>query len=122
MKVLIVDDAPVIREILRQLLIELKDIDIVGEAETVSEAVEAASAYSPDLILLDFQLKDGNALQVLKEIKSQNVSTSVLIFTNYTENRYREACYANGADGFYDKNKDIFLLSEAITDLKKRMK
>lgn len=114
LKIALIDDSPYIRETIKALLAEEPEYDIAVEAEGIADTLLILSKTPVDLILLDFQLKDGNALQLLKLFQSADITTPVFIFTNYAEERYRIACEELGALGFFDKNKDLFILWDAI--------
>lgn len=114
LRIFLVDDSPYIRETIKALLSENGDYIVSGEAGGVKESLELIPKSQSDLILLDFQLKDGNALQVLKALRDSAIMTPVYIFTNYADDRYRNACIELGARGFFDKNKDLFLLWDEI--------
>lgn len=84
MRVLIVDDEARARKVLRQtILLYAPHLDIIGEADNVSSAVEAIQKYQPDLVLLDIQLGDGNGFDVLSKTKSY--SFKVIFVTAYSE-------------------------------------
>lgn len=119
LNIFLVDDSPYIRETIKALLSENGDYIVSGEAGGVQESLELIPKSQSDLILLDFQLKDGNALQLIRELRRKNITTPILIFTNYAEDRYREACLNSGADGFFDKNSDLFLLWDEIERYRK---
>ena len=114
MKLLIVDDSVIVREILRDSLGEVEGIEIVGEASNASEAVEMIRRLRPDVVVLDFKMPDGNALSVLKEIRSENLSPLVLMFTNYPHLQYRDACLDAGAHYFFDKSIDFDKVIEVL--------
>ena len=91
-KLLIVDDSVVVREVLKDSLSEVQGIEIAGEAASASEAIEMIRRLRPDVVVLDFKMPGGNALSVLKEIRSEHFSPLVLMFTNYPQLQYRDAC------------------------------
>lgn len=66
MKTVIVDDRNSIREFITQLLSNMDDIEVVGEAENVENAISVINTKKPDLILLDIQLPDGNGFEILE--------------------------------------------------------
>ena len=66
MKTVIVDDRNSIREFITQLLSNMDDIEVVGEAENVEHAISVINTKKPDLILLDIQLPDGNGFEILE--------------------------------------------------------
>ena len=114
MKLLIVDDSVIVREILRDSLSEVEGIEIAGEASNASEAVEMIRRLRPDVVVLDFKMPDGNGLSVLKEIRNENLSPLVLMFTNYPHLQYRDACLDAGAHYFFDKSIDFDKVIEVL--------
>ena len=114
MKLLIVDDSVIVREILKDSLSEVEGIEIAGEASNASEAVEMIRRLRPDVVLLDFKMPDGNGLSVLKEIRSEKLSPLVLMFTNYPHLQYRDACLDAGAHYFFDKSIDFDKVIEVL--------
>jgi len=113
-KLLIVDDSVVVREILKDSLSEVKGIEIAGEAANASEAIEMIRRLKPDVVVLDFKMPGGNGLSVLKEIRNEQLSPLVLMFTNYPHLQYREACLNAGAHYFFDKSNDFDKVIELL--------
>lgn len=84
MRVLIVDDEARARKVLRQtILLYTPHLDIVGEAHSVSSAVDAIQKYQPDLVLLDIQLGDGSGFDILSKTKSY--SFKIIFITAYSK-------------------------------------
>jgi DNA-binding NarL/FixJ family response regulator len=107
MNVFIVDDSSVVRDRLREMLSEIKEVEIYGEAENVEEALEMLKNTSPDLIILDIRLKEGNGFDLLKVIKQSHPDLKVIMLTNYPYPQYRERALEMGADHFFDKSVDF---------------
>ena len=76
-RTLIVDDEPLARERLRQLLAEQPEIELVGESAVGREAVDAIQKQSPDLIFLDIQMPELNGFEVLEAISAEPMPKSV---------------------------------------------
>src|SRR3989442_1422627 len=77
-RVLIVDDHPMVREGLRSML-SVPEIAVVGDAATADEALQRAAEFRPDVVMLDVQLAADDGLTVLKRLKAARPQTSVLI-------------------------------------------
>jgi len=119
-KLLIVDDSVVVREVLKDSLSEVHGIEIAGEAASASEAIEMIRRLRPDVVVLDFKMPGGNALSVLKEIRSEHFSPLVLMFTNYPQLQYRDACLDAGAHYFFDKSNDFDKVIEVLEQTRDR--
>jgi DNA-binding NarL/FixJ family response regulator len=107
LRVYVVEDSVSLR---RALIHEFKQIDgleIVGETDSVAEANVAVREVRPDVLILDFHLRDGNALQVLQTLQNGAHRPLSIVITNDPLNTYREACLAAGAARFLDKSLDF---------------
>ncbi|WP_299628302.1 LytTR family DNA-binding domain-containing protein [uncultured Tenacibaculum sp.] len=110
-KALIVEDELYIRKGLLSMIASLdKDIDIIGECESVQEAITVTKACKPDLIFLDINLKDGIAFDFLDQVK--DLKFQVIFITAYDQ--YALQAIKNGAVDYILKPVDIDELSEAI--------
>ncbi len=104
-KVLIVDDHPVVRKGLRQIVEETKDITVADEAETGHEVLKKVKKNKYDVVLLDISLPDMNGLEVLRELKSEHPEINVLILSIYPEEQYAMRAFRGGASGYLTKEK-----------------
>ena len=114
MKVLIVDDSEIVREVLIDSLSEISGIEIAGEARDAPEAIEMIRRLRPDAIVLDFKMPGGNGLSVLKEIQGEDFSPLILMLTNYPQLQYRDACLNAGAHHFFDKSTEFHKVIEIL--------
>jgi DNA-binding NarL/FixJ family response regulator len=103
-KVLIVEDSPDLCDRWRILLADLEGIEIVGQADGPAEAITLLRRTEPGAVLLDFRLKGGNGLPVLREAKKRQPPPKVIVLTNHHEDQVRQACLDAGADHFFDKS------------------
>src|SRR5579872_2815013 len=85
LRVMIVDDHPVVREGLALVLHDHPDISIVGGATTAREAVAVARDARPDIILLDLRLPDRLGVDVITELRAVAPGTKVVLFTAHAE-------------------------------------
>ena len=81
--ILIVDDHPLFRQGLRNVLAGEADLDIVGEGGSGQEALELSRKLRPQVILLDINLPEMNGLQVVRQIQTERTPTSVIMLTAY---------------------------------------
>jgi DNA-binding NarL/FixJ family response regulator len=114
MKVLIVDDAPLVRERLRALLQEVEGIEMIAEAEEQLEAIDRIKEIHPDVLILDIRLRGGSGINVLHKIKNHELFPTVIIFTNYPYPRYREQYTKAGAHFFFDKSTEFERIPEIL--------
>ena len=98
-RVLIVDDHPMVREGLRGML-DGGDVEVVGEAGTGEEALRAAAAHAPDVVLLDLELPDLDGLTVLRRLKAIEKRLAVLVVTMHDDPALVRQAVENGASGY----------------------
>jgi DNA-binding NarL/FixJ family response regulator len=98
--VLIVDDNAQFRVLLREIVAEEPDLHVAGEAADGAEAIRLAQALRPDILLLDLGMPRVNGLEVLRWSKAERPARQVIIVTVHTEDAYRQAAEASGADAF----------------------
>lgn len=111
---LIVDDHVVFREGLRALLELEPDFHVVGEASSGREAVDFLSTSSPDVILLDLHLPDGNGAGFCRKLLEISASSRVLILSAYDDDQEITAALVAGAAGYILKTIDVERLAENI--------
>jgi len=113
-KVLLADDHPVVREGLRTMLATTRDIEVVAEASDGLEAVEKANKHWPHVVLMDLRMPNLDGLEATRRIKSQLVSTSVIMLTIYDNDAYIVDAVRAGAGGYLLKDASKDLLIHAI--------
>ena len=99
-KLLLVDDHPVVRDGLHRIQELEPRIQIVGEAATMRSAVEAAQRLFPNVILMDVRLPDGDGIAACREIKAFLPEARILFLTSYADNRFVLAAMEAGAEGY----------------------
>ncbi len=104
-RVVLVDDHGIVRQGLRALLNQ-PGIEVVGEADSGSSAIELARALQPDVMLLDIRMKDGDGLQSLPLIKDVSPATSVIMLTTYANPGYLARAINSGASGYLSKETE----------------
>jgi DNA-binding NarL/FixJ family response regulator len=102
-RVLIVDDHPIVRHGLKSELSRAIDVNVVDEAADGNEAIAKARSCKPDLVLLDLALPGKTGLEVLKQLRTEMPHIRVLILSTYPEKQYAVRCLKNGAQGYLTK-------------------
>jgi two-component system, OmpR family, response regulator len=123
LRVLLVEDSPLIRERLAETLAEPGRIEIVGEADAETEAVVLVTQTAWDVLVLDLQLKHGTGLGVLRALakeSARNPAAQVIVLTNYAFPQYRAKSLALGADFFFDKAREYHRVREVLDGLVNR--
>lgn len=115
-QVVIVEDSHMFAQRLRAALGEIPQLEIVGSAETPSEAIETIGAQKPDLVLMDINLRGGSGIDVLRAIKDGGFPGVALMMTSQPSEPIRTACLQLKAAELFDKAEPEELLA-AVTEL-----
>jgi len=102
-RVFIADDHAIVREGLKQILAEQRDVAVVGEAETGLDAVKLFRKSRCNVLLLDISLPDRNGIDVLKQIKDEKPDLPVLMLSMHREDQYAIRALKAGAAGYLTK-------------------
>lgn len=113
---LIVDDHPVTRLGIRALLQELPELRVQGEAQSLAEAREWFAREPPQLALVDFKLRDGSGLDLIREQRTRT-STWFVVLTMFGSGEVEAAARAAGAQGFVEKESASGQLTRVIRDV-----
>jgi DNA-binding NarL/FixJ family response regulator len=98
--ILIVDDNPRLRMLIRKLLSQEPDLHVVGEAANGADAIRLAQKLRPDIIIMDLVMPRVTGLEAMQQIKVDYPATKVIIMTVHSEDAYRRAAEASGTDAF----------------------
>src|SRR5947209_2745980 len=88
--VLLVDDHSVLRQGMAAMIDEEPDLFVCGEAEGVSSALEVLKRVEPGVALVDLSIRDGDGLELIKEIRSRRPNTRILVLSMYDEQVYAD--------------------------------
>jgi DNA-binding NarL/FixJ family response regulator len=113
-KVLLVDDHPIVRQGLAQLLDQSNDLKVCGEASSAQSALEAIGRLQPDIVIVDILLKGENGIELIKKIKSLYGKLPVLVMSMYDESLYAERALRAGARGYIMKEEATDKMLTAI--------
>jgi DNA-binding NarL/FixJ family response regulator len=113
-RVIIVDDHPVVRRGLKQIIAAEQEMQVVGEAESAREALRVIRQTACDAVVLDITLPDGSGLDVLGQLKSERPTLPVLIMSMHQEELYALRVLKAGASGYLMKDSIPEELIKAI--------
>jgi DNA-binding NarL/FixJ family response regulator len=114
LRILLAEDHAVVRQGVRQLLLDRGVAAEVAEAQTGAEALMEAVRHSYDVILLDISLPDLNGVEVLKRLKRKVPRVPVLMFSMYREDQYAVRALKAGAAGYLSKTVDAAQMIAAV--------
>jgi DNA-binding NarL/FixJ family response regulator len=100
LRILLVDDHEVVRVGIRALIERQPEMEVVGEAGTVREAVSQVELLAPDVVVLDIRLPGGNGLEACHKIKALRPETRIIILTSYPDDEVLFDAIACGAEGY----------------------
>jgi two-component system response regulator NreC len=120
-RILLADDHTLMRQGLRHILEEQPDFDVVAEASSGIEAVEAARQHKPDVAVVDVAMKELNGIEATAQILKHSPHTAVLILSMYSDERYVLRAVKAGARGYLLKNSAGDELIHAIYAVQKGM-
>ena len=103
--ILIVEDHPIFRMGLKEMINHEPDMTVCGEAEAVDEAVELVKACRPDLAIVDLSLKESNGMDLVREISDHYPSCACLVLSMHDEALHAERCLLAGARGYIMKQE-----------------
>jgi two-component system response regulator DevR len=116
-KVFLVDDHEVVRRGLIDLLGADPELDVVGEAGSVAEAMARIPAASPDVAVLDVRLPDGNGIELCRDLLSRMPELRCLILTSYTSDEAMLDAILAGASGYVVKDIKGMELARAVKEV-----
>jgi two-component system, NarL family, invasion response regulator UvrY len=105
-RVLIVDDHPIVRKGIISALADASDIVVTGEAQNAQEAMDLVRKTKFDVVLLDISLPGLSGFEVLKQWQTEFAELRVIILSTYPEDQYALRCLKAGAWGYMEKNSD----------------
>jgi DNA-binding NarL/FixJ family response regulator len=134
--VVIVDDHPIVRQGLAQLISHENDLEVVAEAGDARTGLEAVRNLAPDVVIVDLMLKDSSGIELIKEIKAMSPEARILVVSMHDEGVYAERALRAGAHGYIMKQEatndvlnalrkvlsdDVYVSKEVVSRMLRRM-
>src|ERR1700754_1050370 len=114
-KVLLIDDSELIGTKVLTVLSSIPSLELLGQAKTIKDGLQACKEEKPDIVILDIHLPDGSGIGLLKELKIRFPHIRVIMLTNSADSFYRRRCEELDADHFLDKTKDFIRIPQLLT-------
>jgi len=113
-RVFLVDDHPLVREWLSQLIEREDDLAVCGEAEDAPEALQKIEETKPDIVIADISLKHTHGLELVKDLQARRPSLPVLVLSMHDESLYAERVLRAGARGYITKQEATKRILQAV--------
>ncbi len=117
-RIFIVDDHPLVREWLANLLRQQPDLVVCGEAEDAAKALAAMTKEAPDVAIVDLSLKTGSGLDLIKDLRVIHPDVAVIVLSMHEEIFYAERALRAGARGYVMKRESTGQIIDAIRQVR----
>jgi DNA-binding NarL/FixJ family response regulator len=104
-KIFLVDDHPLVREWLTNLIHQQPDLRVCGESEEAAHALQAIAATQPDVAIVDLSLKQSSGIELIKNLKALQPGVAIIVLSMYDERLYAERALRAGARGYIMKSE-----------------
>jgi DNA-binding NarL/FixJ family response regulator len=116
-RILIVDDHPIVRHGLTELIARQSDLEVCGDASNSADALRQIEADPPDLAIIDISLEGENGLELIKQIKSRWPQVRMLVSSMHDETVYAPRAFQAGAQGYLSKQESIRKMIDAVRQI-----
>jgi DNA-binding NarL/FixJ family response regulator len=113
-QIFLVDDHPLVRESLANLINQQPELAVCGEAESVKQTLDYLAKASPDLAIIDLSLKDSSGLDLIKAMKASHPQIGMIVLSMHDERHYAERAIRAGARGYVMKRETTKKIITAI--------
>src|ERR1700744_4762465 len=113
-KILLVDDHPLVREWLTNLINQQPDFQVFGETGDAADALQLIESLKPDIAIVDISLARGSGIELIKNIKASQFDVAVLVLSMHDELLYAERSLRAGAGGYIMKSEATKKVVQAI--------
>jgi len=121
LKIVTVDDSPIITQRLKSILTDMENIEFLGNANNAVSALSLINKQSPNVVILDIHLADDmsqfNGIDLLIALRKRYPLMKIIMLTNLSDAQYRTRCFAFGANYFFDKSNDFDRIPEALEEI-----
>ena len=114
MKVLVVDDSPLVRKRVKRLILEVPTVETVSEAKGRSGAMRSLRKVEHDVMVVDIEIPNGDAIGLLADVKKQQKPPLVIVLSKLSGPEYRKKCADIGADFFFDKSTEFERVADVL--------
>lgn len=116
-RIIIIEDHPIFRKGIINLINHEKDMEVCGEAEDVEIALTLIDKLLPDLVIVDLSLKNSNGFDLIKKINEQYRNMDSMVLSMHDESLYAERCLMAGAKGYIMKQEASAIVVKAIREI-----
>ena len=116
-RVYVVDDHPLFRESLTNLINQQSDMEVCGGSDSASRALREIKASQPDLAIVDLALKESSGLELIKGIKAKMPQLAIIVLSMHEEEIYAERSIRAGASGYVTKRESSTRIAAAVRDV-----
>ncbi|MEZ4732803.1 MAG: response regulator transcription factor [Caldilineaceae bacterium] len=113
-RVLMIDDHPIVRSGIRMLLEKAGNIEVVGEADRGTDAVNLVKRLKPDVLLLDMEMPGKTGVEVARELEAAELPVRVLALSAHDDEEYIMNLLGNGAAGYLTKEEALDTIVDAV--------
>jgi len=117
LRVFIADDSSLVRERVAELISAVGDVELVGQADTARETIQAIQRLQPDVAILDIRMAGGDGLRVLETVKAGESPPVVIVLAAFPYPQHRQRCLEAGAEYFLDKATEFDQIAEVLRGL-----
>jgi DNA-binding NarL/FixJ family response regulator len=119
LKVFIADDSRPVADMLTELIGAPGTMEVVGVAASEAAVIEAIRGLRPDVVVLDLQLESGSGTNVVRAVRAapELASVRLLVTSNHTSPQLKAGCLELGADGYFDKVKELGALTARLEEM-----
>jgi DNA-binding NarL/FixJ family response regulator len=120
-KVVTVDDSPIITQRIKSILGEMDNIELIGSATNAVSALNLIHRQTPNVVILDINFGEDasqfNGIDLLIALRKRYPQMKIIMLTNLSDPQYRTRCIAFGANYFFDKSNDFYKLPETLEEI-----
>ena len=121
LKIVTVDDSPIITQRLKSILTDMENIEFLGNANNAVTALNMINKQNPNVVILDIHLAEDlsqfNGIDLLIALRKRYPQMKIIMLTNLTDPQYRARCLAFGANYFFDKSNEFDRIPEALEQI-----